>query len=143
MLNHEGHDHPATKAARAACRRAAEKGLDASVARHPAKGRGAKPKKAQGLAERPSEILTQPHDFSPLEARPSICRNCGQTQRGRLHDGVVGESRLHVAQATCKHPADQWILKGSTKKKTGSWYCKCGKYIGDEGPKDLQAKFRF
>jgi hypothetical protein len=147
MLSHEGHDHPATKAARAACRRAAEKGLDASVARHPASRKGGNAKTPQGRAEgraklRPgaekvTQILTQPHDFVGHETRPSICKHCGQTERGRLHDGVVGESRLHVAQSVCKHPADQWILKGATKKKTGSYYCKCGKFMGDEGPRDL------
>lgn len=147
MTTHADHDHPNTKAARAACRRGSPNKLPPMSAEDKARikagGPNRKPAGKGKLAEKPSEILTQPHDFNPLEARPSICRNCGQTERGRLHDGVTGESRLHTAQAACKHPADKWVLKGATKRKTGSYYCACGKYIGDEGPRDLQAKFRF
>lgn len=150
MTSHAGHDHPNTKAARAACRRGNPNKLPPMSAEDKARikagGPNRKPAgkgKLKAGDEKPSEILTQPHDFVPLESKPHLCKHCGQTTRGRLHDGVGGESRLHRAQETCKHPTDQWVLKGATKKKTGSYYCKCGKYIGDEGPRDLQAKFRF
>lgn len=68
MIAHEGHDHPPTKAARAACRRAmtASEGVDASIKRHPAKGtqapRAAKPKrKGKGLPDGEDTAIC-PHD---------------------------------------------------------------------------------
>lgn len=144
MASHATCDHPATKAGRAACRRGAQTPSDAPKAPRTGAPKGATPKRPQKLAEREGVILTQPHDFVPHDVRPSLCKHCGQTPNGRLHDGVVGESRLHKFQAVCKHPRNDWVLKGATKKKAGHYYCgPCGKYIGEAGPKDLADMLKF
>lgn len=121
---HEGHDHPATKAARAACRRAALTPGTAGPSR-PAKD---KPSKLPG--EKPRERAKRKADDE-------------RDHDDQRADGRIGESRLARARAACDHSADKWLLKGATKRKTGTYYCACGQRMGDEGPRDLQAKFRF
>lgn len=122
MASHEGHDHENTKAARAACRRGytgrkpLPKMSDETKARIKAGGPIRKPKR-KGEPE-------PDHD-------------------DQRRDGRIGESRLATARAACKHPAKDWVLKGSTRTKTGTWYCPCGQRMGDEGPKDLSARFNF
>lgn len=146
MSSHKTCGHENTKAARAKCRATERKLREGTPLPKMSAERKAKEKarsKPKADTEKAGVILTQPHEFVPLDHRPSMCKHCGQTERGRLHDGVTGESRLHTAQAACKHPAKDHVLKGSTRKKAGAWYCKCGKFIADEGPKDLSARFNF
>lgn len=82
MTTHEGHDHPNTKAGRAACRRAALQGqppktrLERSKADHPA---GKKAKKAAKVDP------ALPHEFNPLIGKPTQCYDCGRAKRATVH----------------------------------------------------------
>lgn len=126
MTTHADHDHPNTKAARAACRRSA--GLI---------GEGRK--SASDLPKMSASEKARVKAGKP-KARPKPDPVDHDDQR---RDGRRGESRLATARAACKHPAGDWVLKGSTRKRTGTWYCKCGQRMGDEGPKDLAARIAF
>lgn len=143
MASHANCDHPATKAGRAACRRGAQSTPKAPAAPRTGATKGATRKERLKRTEGASQITTMPHDFAPLEGRPIICKHCGQTEKGRLHDGVRGESMLDRFREACKHPSETWVLKGQTKAKAGTWYCTCGKIMGDNGPRDLSARLRF
>lgn len=125
MTTHEGHDHPATKAARAACRRGqgliGDRKSANDLPKMPAK------EKARIKAGKPKAKATQPEVDHDDQRR----------------DGRIGESRLAHARAACKHPSDKWVLRGATRKRTGTYVCECGQRMGDEGPRDLAAKFRF
>lgn len=142
MTSHANCDHPATKAGRAACRRGAQSTPGTTKAARPSAPKGATRRERLKRTEAVSQITTMPHDFVPLESRPILCQHCGQTERGRLHDGVKGESRLHTARESCKHPSEDWTLRGETKKRAGTWYCPCGQRMGDNGPRDLAARLR-
>lgn len=123
MTTHADHDHPNTKAARAACRRG-------YTGRKPLPPMSAEDKariKAGGPVRKPKpKAKADPVDHDD-----------------ERRDGRRGESRLATARAACKHPAKDWVLKGATKKKTGAWYCPCGQHMGDEGPRDLAKLFNF
>lgn len=95
MTTHAEHDHPNTKAARAACRKA----LEGSISRHPAKGEpGARLKavpgegKAAKPKKQPKPKITQavntslPHEFDEDAERPGFCYVCRLTKRARVHD---------------------------------------------------------
>lgn len=93
MTTHAEHDHPNTKAARAACRKA----LEGSISRHPAKGAsGARLKAVPGEGkpkkQPPKPKITQavntslPHEFDEDIEREGFCYVCRLTKRARVHD---------------------------------------------------------
>lgn len=89
MTTHEAHDHPNTKAGRAACRRAALNGSapktreEGSKERHPAGKKRSTPKaKKDKIDNRPA----LPHEFDDDTERPGFCYVCKLTKRARVHD---------------------------------------------------------
>lgn len=90
MSAHDGHDHPATKAARAACRRAGTaKPTDHSDRIHTeAKARKTKAKASKGDDRPITKPLNTslPHAYDPEIDRPDRCYVCKLTKRARVHD---------------------------------------------------------
>lgn len=99
--------------------------------------------KAARAACRRGKVQSSPTDKTVRAARKVKAQPTPRDHDEQRRDGRVGESRLATAQAACKHPVSDWVLKGATKRKTGEYYCKCGKHVGAEGPRDLQNLFRF
>lgn len=89
MTTHADHDHPNTKAARAACRKAALNGQtpttakQGSEARHPA-GKKAKKPPAPKITKPVNTSL--PHEYDDDANRPGFCYVCRLTKRARVHD---------------------------------------------------------
>lgn len=97
MTTHEGHDHPNTKAGRAACRRAAQAGLTTEeMAKRRIQDNATDSRKAQIKArakrakvdgrkvEKPINT-SLPHAYDPDSERPDRCYVCRLTRTARVH----------------------------------------------------------
>lgn len=108
MTTHEGHDHPNTKAARAACRRAAgligdrksasslpkmsaEEKARIKANKPAVRGKAKKDKANQRRVEKPINT-SLPHAFDEDMERPGRCYVCKLTRTARIH--TAGPSDL-------------------------------------------------
>lgn len=90
MTSHAGHDHPATKAGRAACRKGRPVDAEAPVTSREGDAKGATRTKRPTPAQRVerevvSEILTTPHAHNPHDKYPRVCLNCGLDTTAVIH----------------------------------------------------------
>lgn len=89
MSAHEGHDHPATKAGRAACRRAGNNHTAVKSQNAGAKAEAKPRAKRKVDTSRPvtAPIHTSlPHAYDEDAERPGRCYVCKLTVRARVHD---------------------------------------------------------
>lgn len=143
MTTHADHDHPNTKAGRAACRRNAA-ALDDSIARHPAKGKPTEKKPKATLKAVPSRRKPQDDPGDPDCEHPrtkqNTCTECGATNvlarkyPQRVEREVVSEIK------TTPHLFNPHDTRPSI-------CLNCGKpeeaRIHTDGPTDLSANFGF
>lgn len=88
MTTHEGHDHPNTKAGRAACRKAALQGeapktaKQASKARHPS---SKAPARKASVKREPDLDPALPHEFDSDTTNPKRCYVCKRSETANIH----------------------------------------------------------
>lgn len=97
MTTHEGHDHPNTKAGRAACRKAALQGEapktteQASRARHPS-GKARAKKTPRHVPNQVDPAM--PHEFDPVIGAANKCYVCGRLERASIHGDDDGAGKF-------------------------------------------------
>lgn len=128
MTTHEGHDHPNTKAGRAACRRAALQGQapttdkQGSQNRHPAGKKG--------------------HVFVANDQFPDQCATCAQNREARIHRAkrATLKRKADTADPSLPHAYDE-----DMERAKRCYICKRGEgaSVHTEGPRDLGKLLNF